>query len=170
MTKKIDSYQAQNKEYTGTLVLGKTTPSLDLETEFDGEYPTDHITNELILAVCEQLSGTIQQIPPMFSAIQVNGKRLYELARKGIEVEVKSREVTINSFEIDASNFPEIGFTINCSKGTYIRSLVRDFGKLCNSGAYMATLRRTKIGEYNVDNALTIEQFVESVKTATILK
>jgi tRNA pseudouridine55 synthase len=163
-TKQIDSYQAQEKEYTGKMVLGKTTPSIDLETEFDAEYPIDHISEEVLEKAKKSLSGTFLQTPPIYSAIQVNGKRLYELARKGKtdeDVVIKQREVQITDFEIDSSSFPEISFRIVCSKGTYIRSLVRDFGKLCNSGAYMSELRRTRIGEFNVNDALTIEQFIE---------
>ncbi len=165
MTKQIDNYQAKEKEYSGTLVLGKTTPSVDLETEFDAEFPTEHITTEVIESALEQFKGNILQIPPIYSAIQVNGKRLYELARKGIkdsEIEIKSREVEVSKFEIDSTNFPEINFSIVCSKGTYIRSLVRDFGTACGSGAYMKALRRERIGEYNVKDALTIEQFITS--------
>ena len=165
MTKQIDNYQAKEKEYSGTLVLGKTTPSVDLETEFDAEFPTEHITTEVIESALEQFKGNILQIPPIYSAIQVNGKRLYELARKGIkdsEIEIKSREVEVSKFEIDSTNFPELNFSIVCSKGTYIRSLVRDFGTACGSGAYMKALRRERIGEYNVKDALTIEQFITS--------
>ena len=165
MTKQIDNYQAKEKEYSGTLVLGKTTPSVDLETEFDAEFPTEHITKKVIESVLEQFKGNILQIPPIYSAIQVNGKRLYELARKGIkdsEIEIKSREVEVSKFEIDSTNFPELNFSIVCSKGTYIRSLVRDFGTACGSGAYMKALRRERIGEYSVKDALTIEQFITS--------
>lgn len=163
MTKQIDTFQAQEKEYTGTLVLGKTTPSVDLETEFDAEYPTEHITQEAINQTVKQLSGVIEQIPPAHSAIKVNGKRAYESARKGEEVVIKSRQVEIKEFEVDTTNFPEISFRIVCSKGTYIRSLVRDFGKLLDSGAYMSSLRRTRIGEFKIEDSLTIEQFLESV-------
>ena len=165
MTKQIDNYQAKEKEYSGTLVLGKTTPSVDLETEFDAEFPTEHITKEIINTVLDNFRGNISQIPPIYSAIQVNGKRLYELARKGItesDIEIKSREVEVMKFEIDASNFPELSFSIVCSKGTYIRSLVRDFGIACGSGAYLKSLRRERIGEYSVENALTIEEFIKS--------
>jgi tRNA pseudouridine55 synthase len=170
MTKQIDSYQGQEKEYSGTLVLGKTTPSIDLETEFDQEYPIDHITEEVMQQALAQFKGTILQIPPIYSAVSVGGKRLYELARQGktdADVEIKSREVTISRFDIDASRFPEIDFSIVCSKGTYIRSLVRDFGLACQSGAYMKALRRERIGEFSVAEALTIEQFVEQRKTET---
>lgn len=165
MTKQIDNYQAKEKEYSGILVLGKTTPSVDLETEFDAEFPTEHITKEIINTALNNFRGNISQIPPIYSAIQVNGKRLYELARKGItesDVEIKSREVEVMKFEIDASDFPELSFSIVCSKGTYIRSLVRDFGIACGSGAYLKALRRERIGEYSVENALTIEEFIKS--------
>ncbi len=165
MTKQIDNYQAKEKEYSGTFVLGKTTPSVDLETEFDAEFPTEHITKEIIENALNGLRGSILQIPPIYSAIQVNGKRLYELARKGIkdsDIEIKSREVEVSKFEIDDTNFPELNFSIVCSKGTYIRSLVRDFGLLCGSGAYLKALRRERIGEYNVKDALTIEEFISS--------
>jgi tRNA pseudouridine55 synthase len=170
MTKQIDNYQGQEKEYSGTLVLGKTTPSIDLETEFDQEYPIDHITEEVMQQALTLFKGTILQIPPIYSAVSVGGKRLYELARQGktdADVEIKSREVTISRFDIDASRFPEIDFSIVCSKGTYIRSLVRDFGLACQSGAYMKALRRERIGEFSVAEALTIEQFVEQRKTET---
>jgi tRNA pseudouridine55 synthase len=165
MTKQIDNYQAKEKEYSGTLVLGKTTPSVDLETDFDAEFPTAHITKEIIENALNGLRGYILQIPPIYSAIQVNGKRLYELARKGIkdsDIEIKSREVEVLKFEIDDTNFPELNFSIICSKGTYIRSLVRDFGMACSSGAYMKALRRERIGEYSVKNALTIDEFISS--------
>jgi tRNA pseudouridine55 synthase len=163
MTKQIDTFQAQEKEYTGTLVLGKTTPSVDLETEFDAEFPTEHITQEAISQVVKQLSGMIEQIPPAHSAIKVNGKRAYESARKGEEVILKSRQVEVKAFEIDSTSFPEISFRIVCSKGTYIRSLVRDFGKILGSGAYMSSLRRTRIGDFKIENSLTIDQFLANL-------
>ena len=165
MTKQIDNYQAKEKEYSGTLVLGKTTPSVDLETDFDAEFPIEHINQEVIENALKQFRGKILQIPPIYSAVQVNGKRLYELARNGIkdsDIEIKAREVEVSKFEIDEVNFPEINFSIVCSKGTYIRSLVRDFGVACGSGAYMKTLRRERIGEYNVKDALTVEEFISS--------
>ncbi|MEA5401562.1 tRNA pseudouridine(55) synthase TruB [Arcicella sp. DC2W] len=167
MTKQIDSFQAQEKEYSGTFILGKTTPSIDLETAFDEEFPIEHINEKILQEALSKFQGKILQIPPIYSAIQVNGKRLYELARKGktdADIEIKSREVEISKFEIDSSNFPEISFTIVCSKGTYIRSLVRDFGLACQSGAYLSSLRREKIGEFNVKNALTIQEFIEQRK------
>jgi tRNA pseudouridine55 synthase len=161
MTKQIDSYQAQQKEYTGSFVLGKTTPSIDLETDFDAEFPTEHISAEVMEDARKQFLGDIEQTPPIYSAIKVNGKKLYELARKGKTAEIKSRIVTVDKFEIDTTNFPEISFLISCSKGTYIRSLVRDFGEKCNSGAYLSSLRRTKIGNFDVNNAMSIEACVE---------
>lgn len=167
MTKQIDNYQAKEKEYSGTLVLGKTTPSVDLETDFDAEFPIEHINQEVIENALKQFRGKILQIPPIYSAVQVNGKRLYELARNGIkdsDIEIKAREVEVSKFEIDEVNFPEINFSIVCSKGTYIRSLVRDFGVACGSGAYMKTLRRERIGEYNVKDALTVEEFISNRK------
>jgi tRNA pseudouridine55 synthase len=167
MTKQIDNYQAKEKEYSGTFVLGKTTPSVDLETEFDAEFPIEHISKEVMDTALNSFRGNILQIPPIYSAIQVNGKRLYELARKGVtnaDIEIKSREVEVSKFEIDTTNFPEIDFSIVCSKGTYVRSLVRDFGMACGSGAYLKALRRERIGEYNVKDALTIEEFINSRK------
>jgi tRNA pseudouridine55 synthase len=164
MTKQIDGFQAQEKEYTGSFVLGKTTPSIDLETEFDGSFPTEHITPELIQHAAQQLTGAISQIPPIFSAIKVNGQRLYKKARKGKteqDVEIKPRQVEVKVFEIDTQFFPEIHFRIVCSKGTYIRSLVRDFGQLCQSGAYLSALRRTRIGDWRVEQALSIPDFIE---------
>jgi tRNA pseudouridine55 synthase len=163
-TKEIDTFQAQEKEYTGTLVLGKTTPSIDLETDFDAEYPVEHITPEIINQAIAQLTGLIEQVPPAHSAIKIDGKRAYESARKGEEVVLKSRQVEIKEFDIDTAHFPELSFRIVCSKGTYIRSLVRDFGKLLQSGAYMSSLRRTRIGNFRIENALTLDQFLENIR------
>jgi len=159
-TKEIDRYQAQEKEYTGTLVLGKTTPSVDLEKEFDAEYPTEHISSEDLEKVRKQFTGEIEQTPPIFSAVKQDGKRLYELARKGQETEIKSRIVHIKELEFtNTQNFPEIDFRVICSKGTYIRSLVRDIGTALHSGAYLKALRRTRIGEFCVENAWQIENW-----------
>lgn len=163
-TKEIDTYQAQIKEYTGKFYIGKTTPSFDLETEVDQEYPTGHITHELIENARKQFLGVISQIPPIYSAIKVNGKRAYESARQGKEIELKSREVEILEFDIDSAAFPEVSFKIVCTKGTYIRSMARDFGKALQSGAYLAELRREKIGDFNVKNALTVEETVDLIK------
>lgn len=163
-TKEIDQYQAQEKEYTGTLVLGKTTPSVDLETEFDQDYPIDHITPEAIQRVKEQLTGEIEQIPPMHSAVKVGGKRAYEAARQGKSLELKVRQVSVPVFELDTTDFPELHFRIVCSKGTYIRSMVRDFGQLLGSGAYLSALRRTRIGSFRIEDARSIESLIQELK------
>lgn len=168
-TKEIDTYQAQEKEYTGTFILGKTTPSYDLETEFDAEFPTEHITPKLMQEAAAQLTGHIAQFPPVFSAIKIDGKRAYESARKGEEIQMKSRNIEVKTFEINTENFPEIAFRVVCSKGTYIRSLAHDFGKLLHSGACLSSLRRTRIGDFSVENALTIEQFIEQKHRESIL-
>ena len=162
-TKEIDNYQAQEKEYIGKLVLGKTTPSVDLETEFNAEFSTDHISQDALNQAVSSFFGVITQIPPAYSAVKINGKRAYEFARKNEEVVIKSRQVEIKVFEIDTKKFPEISFRIVCSKGTYIRSLVRDFGEKLNSGAYMSALRRTRIGDFSVENALTVEDFLKKM-------
>ncbi|WP_430928130.1 tRNA pseudouridine(55) synthase TruB [Polaribacter marinivivus] len=162
-TKNINTYQGQIKEYTGTFTIGATTPSYDLETEVDKTYPIDHISETLVKETTQQFIGTIQQKPPIFSAIKKDGKRLYELARKGETTEIKSREVTISEFEITNINFPKVDFRVVCSKGTYIRSLAYDFGLALNSGAHLSALRRTKIGNFSVDNSLTIDGFIESL-------
>ncbi|SKB85556.1 tRNA pseudouridine(55) synthase TruB [Dyadobacter psychrophilus] len=160
-TKQIDTYQAQEKEYTGTLVLGKTTPSIDLETEFDAEYPTDHITPEIMESARLALTGSITQTPPIYSALRVDGERLYKKARRGEEVEIKKRNVEISLFEIDATHFPSVDFRIICSKGTYIRSMVRDFGQLTGSGAYLSALCRTRIGAFELKNAWNLTDFIQ---------
>lgn len=154
MTKQIEGIQAQKKEYTGTFILGATTPSIDLETEINERFPTDHITPESIEACRKQFLGDVTQTPPLFSAVKINGKRAYEIARKGGDAEIKSRTIHIYDFEITRIELPEVDFRVSCSKGTYIRSLARDFGKKLNSGAYLTNLRRTAIGEYRVEDAL----------------
>ncbi len=159
-TKEIDSYQGAEKEYVGKLVLGKTTPSIDLETAFDVEYPVDHITHETLLEAVKQLTGTIEQYPPIYSAVKMGGERLYKKARRGETVEIKPRTVTVSEFEVDNTHFPEVSFRIVCSKGTYIRSLVRDVGMLLNSGAYMSELCRTRIGNFWLKDANEIEEYV----------
>jgi tRNA pseudouridine55 synthase len=163
-TKEIEQYQAQEKEYTGKFILGKTTPSADLETEVDMTYPTDHITEELLQEIRLRFTGKISQVPPLFSAIKVKGKRAYEAAREGKILELKSREIEIKEFEIDSSHFPEISFRVICSKGTYIRSLARDFGEAVGSGAYLSELRRTKIGHFSVSDAETVDTMVQKIK------
>ena len=164
-TKQIDTYQGQVKEYTGTFTLGGTTPSYDLETEIDNIFPTAHITEELLHETTKQFVGEIQQKPPIFSAIKKDGKRLYELARKGETTEIKERTVTVSSFEITKIKLPEVEFRIICSKGTYIRSIAFDYGKALNSGGYLSALRRTKIGNFSVDDAFSVEEFINNLKT-----
>ncbi|WP_299015715.1 tRNA pseudouridine(55) synthase TruB [uncultured Polaribacter sp.] len=164
-TKQIDTYQGQIKEYTGTFTIGATTPSYDLETEIDQTFPTAHISEELLKETTQQFVGEIQQKPPIFSAIKKDGKRLYELARKGETTEIKARTVTITEFEITNVNLPEVEFRVVCSKGTYIRSLAYDFGLALKSGAHLSVLRRTKIGNFSVDNALSVDEFIAKVKS-----
>ena len=159
MTKQIEQFMGQEKEYVGTFSLGATTPSYDLETEINQYFPIEHIDKKLLENTLTQFTGIIDQQPPVFSALKKEGKRLYEFAREGQEVEVPSRKVTIRNFEITQINFPEIDFKVNCSKGTYIRSLAHDFGKSLNSGAYLSLLRRTRIGKYSIENAIQIEDF-----------
>jgi tRNA pseudouridine55 synthase len=163
-TKQIEQYQAQVKTYTGTLVLGSTTPSYDLETEIDTTYPTTHITEDLIHQTTAKFTGAIEQYPPVFSALKKDGKRLYEFAREGKEVEISARKIVIDFFNITAINGLEVDFEIQCSKGTYIRSLAHDFGKALNSGAHLSALRRTKIGNFSVDHAISVDAFIDSLK------
>lgn len=164
-TKKITEIQSQTKEYTGTLTVGGTTPSYDLETEINQTFPTAHITPELIQQTTQLFLGEIDQKPPVFSAIKKDGKRLYEHARAGEEVEISSRKTTIYEFEITNINLPNIDFRVQCSKGTYIRSLAFDFGIALQSGAHLSALRRTKIGDYDVTNAHSPEQFLPKINT-----
>ncbi|TRZ44477.1 tRNA pseudouridine(55) synthase TruB [Robertkochia solimangrovi] len=162
-TKKIPELQGQIKEYTGTITVGATRPSYDMETEIDETFKTSHITNELITESVPHFIGSIEQYPPVFSALKKDGKRLYEFAREGKEVEIQPRTIEINEFEITRIALPEIDFRVVCSKGTYIRSLAHDFGKKLGSGAYLSALRRTKIGDFNVNNAFGPEQFTDDL-------
>lgn len=166
-TKTINDLQGQIKEYTGTITLGATTPSYDLETEINQNYPTQHISKEKINKVTSKFIGDIEQIPPIFSALKKDGKRLYEYAREGKEVEIKKRNITISEFEITAINMPKVEFRVVCSKGTYIRSLAHDFGKMLDSGAHLSELRRTKIGTYNVNKAIDPVIFAENLLEKT---
>jgi tRNA pseudouridine55 synthase len=163
-TKTIDEIQAQTKEYTGEIELGKTTPSFDLETDFDQTFPTEHISKELIEKARLSFLGEIKQIPPSFSAIKVDGKRSYELARKGKEVVIEARTVQIDAFDIDSSEFPILKFRIVCSKGTYIRTIANDFGKVCQSGSYLKALRRTKIGDFDIKDAHELDVYVQQLE------
>lgn len=158
-TKTIESLMGQTKVYTGEFTLGATTPSYDLETEVDETYPISHISKELIDATLNQFRGEIMQRPPIFSALKKEGKRLYEFARKGEDVDIPKREVQIDHFEITNYNLPQLKFKVQCSKGTYIRSLAYDFGKALNSGAHLSELRRTQIGDYKIEDAMSIEDF-----------
>lgn len=160
-TKQIENIQNDIKTYTGTLHLGATTPSYDLETDINETFDTQHITKEMCQAIAESFLGEQMQTPPIYSAIWVDGKRAYDLARKGKEVELKQRPITISKFEIDTQNFPEIAFEIECTKGTYIRSIAHDFGQKLNNGAYLSSLQRTKIGTYQIEEAWTIESFTQ---------
>lgn len=157
-TKTISTFQGLPKEYTGIIVLGATRPTYDLESEIEQTFDYSNIKEKEILALAKEMEGEINQLPPIFSAKKINGIRAYELARKGEDVPVKPNLVTIHEFEITKIEMPNIYFRITCSKGTYIRSIAYDFGKALNNGAYLQDLRRTKIGEYDVKNAKTIEE------------
>jgi tRNA pseudouridine55 synthase len=158
MTKRIDEFQAQEKEYTGKFVIGKTTPSHDLETPIEDAGTIEHITEAQLFAAAQKFTGVLQQIPPLHSAIKIDGKRAYKFARKGKDLELKPREVTVSLFEITAIEKPFIEFRIVCSKGTYIRSIARDFGNELGTGAYLASLCRTRIGTFKLSEAFEIEQ------------
>jgi tRNA pseudouridine55 synthase len=164
LTKKIETYQAQVKEYTGTITLGTTTPSYDLESEVDQTFDISGITEEDILDNTKHFIGEIQQQPPIFSALKKDGKRLYEYAREGEKVEIPKRIITISEFEITKIDVPNIEFRAVCSKGTYIRSLAHDFGKSLNNGAHLSALRRTKIGGFSVEDAVSVLAFEEAFK------
>lgn len=162
-TKKIDSYQAQNKEYVAELKLGSTTPSYDTETEEDHSFDTEHITLELIKQVLPQFVGTIEQVPPVFSAKKIDGVRAYKKARKGQEVAMRTAQVEVQAIEIMEFSDNFLRLKIQCGKGTYIRALARDIGIALNSGAYLTNLRRTRIGAYVVENALSIQEFEQQL-------
>lgn len=162
-TKRITELQGQAKEYTGTFYIGATTPSYDLETDIDQIFDTSHIDESLIHETVKQFLGEIDQKPPIFSAIKKDGVRLYEHARAGETIEIASRKTTIHEFEITRVALPEIDFRVVCSKGTYIRSLAYDFGKAMNSGSHLTVLRRTKIGDYDVNNAMDVTLFEQSL-------
>jgi tRNA pseudouridine55 synthase len=168
-TKKIIGFQSELKEYTGTITLGATTPSYDLETEIDQVFPTNHITQKNIQEASKTFLGKIQQTPPLYSAIKKDGIRLYELARKGENTEINSREIEIFSFDITQIEMTKVKFKIVCSKGTYIRSIANDFGKTLQSGAHLSELRRTKSGDFDLSNAVSPEEFVETIKKIGLL-
>lgn len=160
-TKRIEEFQYHTKEYIATLQLGATTPSYDLEKEIDATYPTEHITREMVEEVLQQFKGTIEQIPPAFSACKVDGKRAYDLARKGDEVELKPKTLVIDEIELLECNLPEIKIRVVCSKGTYIRALARDIGEALQSGAHLTGLIRTRVGEVRLEDCMQVEDFPE---------
>lgn len=163
-TKKIDEYQAQEKEYTGSFILGSTTPSFDLELPVDNIYPTEHITEDKIKDVAQSFIGEQDQIPPIFSAVKIDGKRAFDYARNKEEVEIKAKKIHIKSFEIENIEFPRVDFRIICSKGTYIRSIARDFGVKLNSGAHLSSLCRTRIGNYHLEDAMELTETLSLLK------
>ena len=163
MTKKIDQFQKLNKTYTGKFFLGATTPSYDLETEVNSKKSIDHITEKLILKTIESFKGKTIQTPPIYSAIKHKGKKLYEFARKGETVKIKEREILISEFLITKKQLPELDFIVNCSKGTYIRSLANDFGSKLECGAYLSKLTRTAIGDHLLKNSISIEDFEKTL-------
>ncbi|MFN5317677.1 MAG: tRNA pseudouridine(55) synthase TruB [Bacteroidia bacterium] len=160
MTKQIDQFSGLDKAYSGTIVLGASTPSFDLEKEIDTRYPTEHITEDAVRETVRQFLGWQDQVPPLFSAKKIDGKRAYEFARKGEEVEIKTARIEIKSFEVTRIEMPEVDFIIHCSKGTYIRSIARDFGLALDSGAYLTNLRRTSIGKMDIKEAADVQEFL----------
>jgi tRNA pseudouridine55 synthase len=167
-TKKIEGLTADHKIYTGTILLGKTTPSYDLETAYDKELPTDHISTNMIDEVRHSFLGKQLQTPPVFSAKQIDGKRAYEFARAGESVELKQNEIEIFDFTIDSNEFPKVHFCIKCSKGTYIRSIASDFGKALNSGGTLVELRRTGSGAFDIEDALTVDEAIKMIEESEI--
>jgi tRNA pseudouridine55 synthase len=166
MTKQIDSLTGLNKEYTGTFFIGATTPCYDAEMPADKTYPTEHITEELLRQTTKQFTGVIQQVPPIYSALRVEGQKAYNMAREGEEVKMKSREVEVTEFEITRIALPEVDFRIVCSKGTYIRSIANDYGQALNSGAYLQALCRTAISEYRIEEAKSVEEWLEVIASS----
>ena len=165
MTKEINSFIGLDKSYSGKMIIGSSTPSYDLETKPNVFYQTDHINEKLIYEKAEDFIGEIMQKPPIFSAVKKNGVRSYKLARKGEQVNLEKRKIIIRDFKITEINFPELSFEVDCSKGTYIRSLINDFGKALKSGAHLTELRRTKIGEFSVNDSLKIMDFIKKFKS-----
>lgn len=167
-TKRIESLQAGVKEYIAEIRLGATTPSFDLETEVDATYPTHHITRDEVERVLRTFVGTIEQVPPAFSAVKVDGKRAYDMARKGKEVELKAKTLVIDDIELIECNLPDIRVRVVCSKGTYIRALARDIGLALGSGAHLVGLRRTRVGEVALADCMTVEDAMELIRTAPV--
>lgn len=169
-TKNIERYMGLSKTYTGTFYLGASRPSYDKETEIDQTWPIDNITEKDILKAAQKLTGEISQIPPLFSAVQIDGKRAYDLARAGSQMQLEARNVVVHQFTITGIDLPLVHFEITCSKGTYIRSLARDFGKALNNGAYLDSLCRTRIGEFTIDEAVTLDELAETFAEPLSLK
>lgn len=167
-TKLIEGLMAGRKRYTGKILLGKTTPSYDLETEYDQEFATEHIDKEAIEKVRLSFLGEQMQMPPIFSAKQVDGKRAYDLARAGKEVKLESKPITIFDLKIDDSNFPELFFEVECTKGTYIRSIAHDYGKKLNSGGTLIELRRTKSGEQRIEESKSVEEWIDFIENSPL--
>lgn len=167
-TKRIEQLQAGVKEYVATIALGATTPSYDLETEIDATYPTDHITEEVARRVLDTFRGSIEQVPPAFSACKIDGRRAYSMARKGLDVELKPKTLVIDDIELLQYSPQQITIRVVCSKGTYIRALARDIGAALNTGAHLTTLRRTRVGHITVDDCLSPEQMAQMIKTVDI--
>ena len=167
-TKRIEELQSGTKEYYATIRLGATTPSYDLEKSIDATYPTEHITREMVEQVLERFKGKIEQVPPTFSACKVDGKRAYEMARKGNEVELKPKTLVIDEIELTECNLPDITIRVVCSKGTYIRALARDIGEALQSGGHLTALRRTRVGQYKVEDCLNPEKFSEWLDSTEI--
>lgn len=168
-TRRIEELQGGEKEYLATLCLGSTTPSYDLETEIDAEYPTDHITEEMARKTLKEFEGEIMQVPPVFSAVKVDGKRAYKYARNGKELELKPKAIKIKEIEFLGLNGKELKFRVVCGKGTYIRSLARDIGEALNTGAHLKELRRTRVGEIKIEDCLSIESAVEKIRNAELI-
>lgn len=164
MTKQIQQLQDEDKEYTGTIKLGAATPSYDAETEEVSQFPTKHLTETALLTAAATFLGNIEQVPPMFSAIKVDGTPLYKLARKGEEIALKTRPVTIHAFDLTAFNLPHLDFVVRCSKGTYIRSLAHDFGKQLDNAGYLTALRRTKSGQFAIENAWQLDDLIAAIE------
>lgn len=167
-TKKLTQFQGLSKDYTGTMMLGASTPSYDAETDIEERFPYDHIDAAMLESARSQFIGEIEQIPPMFSAIKVDGQPLYKKARKGEKIEIDPRTVHISNFELSRIEFPEIDFKVSCSKGTYIRSLAHDFGKALRSGAYLKTLRRTRVGEFRIEDAWQLNDLVRYIEDVPV--
>ena len=164
MTKKISEFQDLDKTYIGTITLGATTPSFDLETPINKRFPLKHLNKEKIMEAKKNFIGTINQYPPIFSAIKKKGKRLYEFARIGKKIDIQSRKVVIYNLEFSKINLPDLNFKLKCSKGTYIRSLANDFGKSIDSGGYLSSLRRTAVGSFKIKNSIQLQEFIEKLK------